>query len=267
MANYGGTYNMGGGGGMGAIPKPWYELGQPADPQQAALDEYLSASRNRINQIGSDPTDRLIMDRLQQMLKPDAATQQAMATFQQYSNPAATKHALFTQGADQATAAGAARWGQQAEGLALRGLDPKDGSYQAAQSQNMMQRQQDIQRARLNATLGAQQQSMAAAGRLASTAGAQNAQQQAALAAMQAQSNRIQGDKLKAGSALDYATFMAAQNKKPAAQQTIYTSGGSRPTSDPAWWDEAFGSGRVGVNVPRSGIPGQFKGSLPGQFK
>jgi hypothetical protein len=117
--------------------------------EQAPYEEMLGRSRDLIGeskglfeQAVNDPTDQFILERLKSM-----------------ADPRQQQDALFTQGADQATAAAAARWGQQQDSLAMRGLTPQSGAYQSAQNQNMMQRQQGVQQARLQATLAGNQQS------------------------------------------------------------------------------------------------------------
>lgn len=142
------------------------------DETQARGRELIGQTKGLYEQAMSDPTDRFIMDRLKEM-----------------ADPRQVQDALFTQGADQATAAGAARWNQQQESLAMRGLTPQSGAYQAAQNQNMAQRQQDVQRARLQSTLAGTQQAGQALSQLGS-------QQQASFGRKQSSMDRY-GEALK----------------------------------------------------------------------
>jgi hypothetical protein len=138
--------------------------------EQSAFDEVQGRSRELIggakglyDQAMNDPTDRFIMERLRDM-----------------SDPTKVQDALFTQGADQATAASGARWNEQQNSLAMRGLTPQSGAFQAAQNQNMAQRQQDVQRARLNSTLAGQQQASQALSQMGNQQQAQFGRKQGA---------------------------------------------------------------------------------------
>jgi hypothetical protein len=131
------------------------------DESQGRSRELIGTSKQMYDKSMNDPTDQFIMDNLRQR-----------ATSGGYGD------ALFTQGADQAAAASGARWNSQQEQLAMRGLTPDSGAYQAAQNQNMMQRQQDVQKARLNATLGADQVQQSALQQMGSQQNAQAGRQQ-----------------------------------------------------------------------------------------
>lgn len=138
--------------------------------EQSAFDETQGRGRELIGQSKSlyeaalnDPTDQFVMERLRQM-----------------ADPRQVQDALFAQGADQATAASGARWQQQQESLAMRGVTPQSGSYQAAQSQNLASRQQDVQRARLNSTLAGNQQAGQALSQMGSQQQAQFGRKQQA---------------------------------------------------------------------------------------
>jgi len=130
---------------------------------QGRSRELIGASKGMYDKSMSDPTDQFIMDNLKQR-----------------ANSNGYADALFTQGADQATAASGARWGNQQDQLAMRGLTPDSGAYQAAQNQNMMQRQQDVQKARLNATLAGDQVQQSALQQMGGQQNAQAGRQQAA---------------------------------------------------------------------------------------
>ena len=139
--------------------------------EQVAYDETLGRGRELLGQSKglydaalNDPTDRYVMERLREM-----------------SDPSKTQAALFTQGADQAAAASGARWQQQQESLAMRGVTPQSGSYQAAQNQNLASRQQDVQRARLNSNLAGTQQASQALSQMGNQQQAQFGRKQQAL--------------------------------------------------------------------------------------
>lgn len=139
--------------------------------EQAAFDETQGRGRELIGQSKglydaalNDPTDRYVMERLREM-----------------SDPSKTQAALFTQGADQAAAASGARWQQQQESLAMRGVTPQSGAYQAAQNQNLASRQQDVQRARLNSNLAGTQQASQALSQMGNQQQAQFGRKQQAL--------------------------------------------------------------------------------------
>ncbi len=112
--------------------------------QQSAFEQMtanqnaqLKNSQDMQSGLGHSDVDQMIFDALKKQTGP------------QYEND------LFTQGADQAAAASDARGAQLTEQMARRGMSASDPSYTAATNQNLALQQQDTQRARLNASLGA----------------------------------------------------------------------------------------------------------------
>jgi hypothetical protein len=110
--------------------------------QQAALEN----SQQMQGSLGTSDIDKLILDNIRSTSGPG------------YEN------ALFTQGADMAAAAETARGQQLQEQMGRRGMSMNDPAAQAAMNQNMGQRQQDAQKAALNAKLGAANMTQGATG-------------------------------------------------------------------------------------------------------
>ena len=107
------------------------------EQMQANQQAQLENSQKMQGSLGNSDVDKMIFEALKKQTGP------------QYEND------LFTQGADQAAAASDARGAQLTEQMSRRGMSASDPSYTAATNQNLALQQQDTQRARLNASLGA----------------------------------------------------------------------------------------------------------------
>jgi hypothetical protein len=128
-----------------AADREAFGLGYRENHRQQAAYEQMVANQNAQlensqkmqGSLGNSDVDRMILEAIKKQTGP------------QYEND------LFTQGADQAAAASDARGAQLAEQMNRRGMSASDPSYTAATNQNFALQQQDTQRARLNASLGA----------------------------------------------------------------------------------------------------------------
>lgn len=219
---------------MGAGPSA---QAQAQDPYAQALQQYISYSQQQAG-AGPSDVDQMIMDQLKrQMTTAPAGTQQAMSIFSRYADPTQVTNNEFTRGADQAAAASAAQWQNRQEGLAMRGLTPQSGAYQAAQNQNMMQRQQAVQRARLDAAKAGRETSLQAGAQMAAQGRAEANRQAAVAGQMQNQANIQQANQQQAqnqaqNALLMYGQYQTAQASKPPTE----IAGGAAPMANESYY-------------------------------